>query len=73
MQNLTELRSLSPMLFPGERGHEKALSNNTILKALERMGYTHRMTGHDFRGIASTTLHETPGREGAAVQGRIVG
>jgi integrase len=34
------------------------MSNNTILKALERMGYKGRMTGHGFRGIASTVLHE---------------
>jgi len=48
----------SPMLFPGERDHEKCMSNNTILKALERMGYKGRMTGHGFRGVASTLLHE---------------
>ncbi len=48
----------SPMLFPGERDHEKSMSNNTILKALERMGYKGRMTGHGFRGVASTQLHE---------------
>lgn len=34
------------------------MSNNTILKALERMGYKGGMTGHGFRGIASTVLHE---------------
>jgi integrase len=34
------------------------MSNNTILKSLERMGFKHRMTGHGFRGIASTMLHE---------------
>ena len=34
------------------------MSNNTILKALERMGYKYRMTGHGFRGMASTLLHE---------------
>jgi integrase len=34
------------------------MSNNTILKALERMGYKGRMTGHGFRGVASTMLHE---------------
>lgn len=55
---LTELRNLSPMVFPGERDHEKAMSNNTILKALERMGYKGTMTGHGFRGVASTILHE---------------
>jgi len=46
------------MLFPGERDHERSMSNNTILKALERMGYKGRMTGHGFRGVASTLLHE---------------
>ncbi len=34
------------------------MSNNTILKALERLGYKGRMTGHGFRGLASTILHE---------------
>ena len=46
------------LLFPGERDHEKPMSNNTLLGALARMGYKHRMTGHGFRGIASTLLHE---------------
>ena len=34
------------------------MSNNTILGALDRMGYKGRMTGHGFRGVASTLLHE---------------
>jgi hypothetical protein len=34
------------------------MSNNTILYALYRMGYRGRMTGHGFRGVASTILHE---------------
>ncbi|MDZ4211538.1 MAG: tyrosine-type recombinase/integrase, partial [Methylotenera sp.] len=34
------------------------MSDNTILKALDRMGYKGRMTGHGFRGVASTILHE---------------
>lgn len=46
------------MVFPGERDHEQPMSNNTILGALARMGYKGRMTGHGFRGIASTLLHE---------------
>jgi integrase len=63
-QAVTLLRSLhtltghSALLFPGERDHEKSMSNNTILGALDRMGYAGRMTGHGFRGIASTLLHE---------------
>ena len=55
LQLLTGEREL---LFPGERDHAKPMSNNTILMALARMGYKHRMTGHGFRGIASTLLHE---------------
>jgi integrase len=48
----------SEWLFPGDRIRKKPMSNNTILKALERMGYKGRMTGHGFRGLASTILHE---------------
>jgi len=46
------------LLFPGERSAKKPMSNNTILEALDRMGYRGRQTGHGFRGIASTILHE---------------
>jgi integrase len=45
-------------VFPGEQDQKKPMSNMTILKALERMGYKGRMTGHGFRGLASTLLHE---------------
>ncbi len=58
MGDLQELRGLSGLVFPGERDHEKPMSNNTILCALYRMGYKGRMTGHGFRGVASTVLHE---------------
>lgn len=34
------------------------MSNNTILLAIDRMGFKGRMTGHGCRGIASTLLHE---------------
>jgi integrase len=34
------------------------MSKNTILNALEAMGYKGKMTGHGFRGLASTILHE---------------
>lgn len=44
-------------LFPGE-GNRPTMSNNTILFALKRMGYGGIMTGHGFRGLASTLLHE---------------
>jgi len=46
------------LVFPGENDHRKPMSNNTILMALKRMGYQGEQTGHGFRGIASTLLHE---------------
>jgi integrase len=46
------------LLFPGDIDHRKQMSNNTILFALKRMGYGGVMTGHGFRGLASTLLHE---------------
>jgi integrase len=55
---LHELKGLSGLVFPGERDHEKPMSNGAILGALKRMGYRGRMTGHGFRGVASTILHE---------------
>jgi hypothetical protein len=44
-------------MFAGARAG-KPISNVTILKGLERMGYKGQMTGHGFRGLASTILHE---------------
>lgn len=55
---LHEIRGLSGLVFPGERDHEKPMSNGAILGALKRMGYANRMTGHGFRKVASTILHE---------------
>ncbi|WP_374411871.1 tyrosine-type recombinase/integrase [Hydrogenophaga sp.] len=58
LQALQTLSAGRSLLFPGERDHERPMSNNTILAALKRMGYAGRMTGHGFRGVASTILHE---------------
>jgi integrase len=44
-------------LFKGNSG--QLISENTILFALGRLGYKGRMTGHGFRGLASTVLHES--------------
>lgn len=58
---LTKLQSLSygrEFIFPADTGRPTHMSNNTILYALYRMGYRGRMTGHGFRGVASTILHE---------------
>ena len=55
---LRELTGKGEFLFPGERPGVTTMSNNTILKGLERMDYKGKMTGHGFRGLASTVLHE---------------
>ena len=46
-------------VFPSARTRERSMSNNAVLAALRRMGYTkEEMTGHGFRSMASTLLHE---------------
>jgi len=58
LQALHTLSGGRVLIFPGERDHDRPMSNNTILGALKRMGYAGQMTGHGFRGLASTVLHE---------------
>jgi len=58
LKALKVLTGHSKLVFPGERDHEKPMSNNTILAALKRMGYQGQMTGHGYRGLASTILNE---------------
>ncbi|SDW99631.1 Phage integrase family protein [Nitrosomonas communis] len=58
LEEIKNLSSDKTLLFPSERRDGKTMSNNTILYALYRMGYHSRMTGHGFRSIASTILHE---------------
>lgn len=64
-QALVVLRELHPLtgggkyLFPGLRGRDRAMSENTVNAALRRMGYAKGdMTGHGFRSMASTILNE---------------
>ena len=58
LERLHAITGETGRLFPCATGDTRSMSNNTILKALERMGYKHRMTGHGWRSIASTYLHE---------------
>lgn len=48
-------------LFPNLRDPKKPMSNNTLLKAIERMGYKGDMTEHGFRALAMSTLKENLG------------
>lgn len=58
---LAELKTLSggqPFLFPNLRTPKTCMTATTINKALERMGYAGKFSGHGFRSTASTMLHE---------------
>lgn len=48
-------------LFPNLRDPKRPMSNNTLLKASEHMGYKGDMTGHGFRALAMSTLKENLG------------
>lgn len=58
LEKLKEISFGRELVFPGDIDPDKPMSNNTILFALYRLGYRGRMTGHGFRGVASTVLHE---------------
>jgi integrase len=58
LRGLKLLTGKGRLVFPGANDKNKPMSNNTILFALYRFGYRGRMTGHGFRGLASTILHE---------------
>ena len=59
IQDLKQLTGSGQYLFPSIRSSKRPMSDNAILSALRRMGYLkEEMTGHGFRGMASTLLHE---------------
>lgn len=64
-QALSILREIYPVtsksryVFPSIRSLRDPMSENTVNAALRRLGYgTDDMTGHGFRSMASTLLHE---------------
>lgn len=48
-------------ILAGHHSQRKHMSNNTILKGLERLGFKGRMTGHGFRALAMSTIKEQLG------------
>lgn len=60
---LNELKELfgdmeKAYILPSVINKNKPISNLTILKGLERLGYKGRMTGHGFRALAMSTIKE---------------
>lgn len=59
LQSIHPLTGDSQYIFPSIRSSARPMSENTINGALRRMGYEKdEMTGHGFRSMASTLLHE---------------
>lgn len=61
VEALRELRKVTGgrgWVFPQSRKRDQPLSENAMLYAIWGMGYKDRMTGHGFRAVASTLLHE---------------
>jgi integrase len=48
-----------PLLFPKRGTTKEPMSNSTILRVIDRVGYKGKMTGHGFRSVASTILNES--------------
>jgi len=64
-QAVDVLRELMPLtgptgyVFPSVRSRRSPMSEGTVIAALRRMGYSgSEMSGHGFRSMASTRLHE---------------
>jgi integrase len=70
---LRELRALTGhgrYVFPGARSHERPMSGAAINAALRRMGYDTKteITGHGFRAMARTILHEELGQKPEVIE-----
>jgi len=59
LRDLKRLTGRGKYVFPSVRSAIRPMSDNTINAALRRMGFEKdEMTGHGFRSMASTILHE---------------
>lgn len=59
LREIQQVTGSRQYVFPSERGGGRPMSENTVNAALRRMGYkSDEMTGHGFRSMASTLLHE---------------
>ena len=61
LHDLKERNERWEWIFPGHHSKKKHMSNNTILKGIDRLGFKGRMTGHGFRALAMSTIKEKLG------------
>jgi integrase len=58
LKRLHALTGHGEYMFPSAKGNSKTMSRAALMEMFERAGYKGRMTGHGWRGVASTFLHE---------------
>ncbi len=58
-KQLHAMNGHQPHVFYSSRSKSRHMSKGTMLQALYSMGYQGTMTGHGFRGLASTIMHES--------------
>lgn len=60
LKEIQPLTAHGQYVFPGARDHTRPMSDAAINAALRRMGYgtQNEITGHGFRAMARTILHE---------------
>jgi integrase len=59
LEELRHITGQSRYLFPSPRDLNRPMSDATVNAAIRRMGYSQQeFTGHSFRSMASTILHE---------------
>lgn len=59
LRDLSQLSGHGTFVFPGERSHDRPISENSVRTALISMGYTSQLqTWHGFRATARTMLAE---------------
>ena len=56
LRGLMPITSQGEYVFPNRNYSGKVISENTVLKIIETIGYKGKMTGHGFRSLARTVL-----------------
>lgn len=70
LRDLHALTGRGKYLFPGARSNERPMDSTTINAALRRLGYDTKteITGHGFRAMARTILHEELGQKPEVIE-----
>jgi integrase len=61
LREMHKLTGQWDLVFPNQVHPKKPMSENTLLSALQRLGYKGKMTGHGFRALAMSTIKEKLG------------